>query len=103
MALCYLKDSDPDDFETSPVLKELNGRMPGQEPCEQIWDGFAWPGFGETYIIPKIHVCFGGPDNGVCHVSRTKFNSRISVSPWNSSFNFLMRLSTGRQWITSQL
>ena len=69
MSLCYLKDSDPDNFEMSPVLKELNGRMPGQEQCEQIWDEYAWPGFGETYIYPGLHVCFGGPDDGICHVS----------------------------------
>ena len=30
----FVQDSDPDNFETSPVLKELNGRMPGQEQCE---------------------------------------------------------------------
>ena len=67
--LFLLEDSDPDNFETSPVMKELNGRMPGQQDCEDIWDEFAFPGFGENFIIPEIHVCFGGPDDGVCHVS----------------------------------
>ena len=53
------KDSDPDNFESSPVLKELNGRMPGQEECEDIWDEYAFPGFGENFVYPDLHFNFG--------------------------------------------
>ncbi len=43
--------------------------MPDWDECVAIWNDFAFPGFGENFIIPELHVCFGGPDDGVCHVS----------------------------------
>ncbi len=60
-------DPDPNNYETSPVMKELNGRMPDYQECIDIWNEFAFPGFGEYALQEGVHVCFGGPDEGGCH------------------------------------